>query len=369
VTTEAAPRTPAAPDPDGAPRRSAISEELGRTRRRIAGLEAHAARLVAQAERQGVPEAEGFGSTVAWLIDLTGEPPYVCRAQVALARSLRHMPLTMEAFSSGRLSVSRVRLLAECRELAPDVFARDEVLLVDQAGRLSARVLPLALSHWRRLADPDGAAEAAERAFEHRRLHASVIWPGMVRLDGDLDPEGGAVVLDALASLSTPTREPDDARTPEQRRADALVEICRRHLDSGNFPLQGGERPHLRVTVDLATLLGEGLVDLEAGPITAEAVRRLGCDASVSRIVFGPDDEPLQVGRATRTVSSAMRRALDLRDRHCTHPGCDVPAPWCDAHHIVHWAKGGETRLDNLRLLCRRHHGREHDRHPYRRRE
>jgi hypothetical protein len=148
------------------------------------------------------------------------------------------------------------------------------------------------------------------------------------------------VVLEALASLSAPTREPDDARTPEQRRADALVEICRRHLDSGAFPTKGGERPHLQVTVDLATLLGESLVDLEAGPITAEAVRRLGCDASVSRIVFGPDDEPLQVGRATRTVSVALRRALDLRDQHCTHPGCDAPAPWCDAHHIVHWAKG-----------------------------
>lgn len=346
-----------------------VSEELGRTRRHIASLEAEAARLIAEAERQGVPEAEGFGSTVAWLVDLTGEPPYVCRAQVALARSLRHMPLTMEAFSSGRPSVSRVRLLAECRELAPDAFSRDEAVLVEQARTLSARVLPMALSHWRRLADPDGAVEGAERAFERRRLHASASWQGMVRLDGDLDPEGGTVVLEALASLSAPTREPDDARTPEQRRADALVEICRRHLDSGDFPLQGGERPHLRVTVDLATLQGEGLVDLDAGPITAEAVRRLGCDASVSRIVFGPQSEPLQVGRATRTVPAALRRALDLRDRHCTHPGCDIPAHWCDAHHIQHWAKGGETRLDNLRLLCRHHHGREHDRHRYLRRE
>jgi hypothetical protein len=346
-----------------------VSGELSRTRRQIAGLEARATRLIAEAEQEGVPAAEGFGSAVAWLIDLTGDPPYVCRAQVALARSLRHMPLTMEAFSAGRLSVSRVRLLVECREAAPAEFARDERLLVEQAGGLAARVFPVVLSHWRRLADADGAVEAVERAFARRRLHVSALWEGMVRLDGDLDPEGGAVVLEALASLSAPTREPDDARTPEQRRADALVEICRRHLDSGNFPLQGGERPHLQVTVDLATLQEEGLADLEAGPITAEAVRRLGCDASVSRIVFGPDDLPLQVGRATRTVSAALRRALDRRDRHCTYPGCDVPARWCDAHHIRHWAKGGETCLENLRLLCRRHHGWEHDRDPCRRRE
>ena len=346
-----------------------VSEDLSRTRRQIAGLEARANRMIAEAEQEGVPAAEGFGSTVAWLIDLTGDPPYVCRAQVALARSLRHMPLTMEAFSAGRLSVSRVRLLAECREAAPAEFARDERLLVEQARGLAARVFPVVLSHWRRLADADGAIEAAERAFARRRLHVSALWEGMVRLDGDLDPEGGAVVLEALASLSAPTREPDDARSPEQRRADALVEICRRHLDSGVSPLQGGERPHLQVAVDLAILQGEGLVDLEAGPITAEAVRRLGCDASVSRIVFGPDDLPLQVGRATRTVSAALRRALDRRDRHCTYPGCDVPARWCDAHHIRHWAKGGETCLENLRLLCRRHHGWEHDRDPCRRRE
>jgi len=346
-----------------------VSEELGETRTQIASLEARAARLIAEGEQQGVPEAEGFGSTVAWLVDLTGEPPYVCRAQVALARSLRSMPLVMEAFSAGQLSVSRVRLLAACREWVPVAFARDESLLVEQARALAARVLPLALSHWRRLADLDGAVDAAERVFEHRRLHASASWAGMVRLDGDLDPEGGAVVLEALGSLSRPTREPDDARTPEQRRADALVEICRRHLDSGNSPEQGGERPHLQVSVDLATLQGDGLVDLEAGPITAEAARRLGCDASVSRIVFGPDDVPLQAGRATRTVPAALRRALDRRDRHCTYPGCDVPARWCDAHHIVHWAKGGETSLENLRLLCRRHHRWEHDHPPQRWRE
>jgi len=85
VTIEAASRPLATPDRAQTPLRSAVSEELGRTRRRIAGLEAQAARLIAEAEREGVPEAEGFGSTVAWLVDLTGEPPYVCRAQVALA--------------------------------------------------------------------------------------------------------------------------------------------------------------------------------------------------------------------------------------------------------------------------------------------
>ncbi|HUU61083.1 MAG TPA: DUF222 domain-containing protein, partial [Acidimicrobiia bacterium] len=226
--------------------------------------------------------------------------------------------------------------------------------------------------HWRRLADPDGALADAEQAFGRRRLHLSASWAGMVRLDGDLDPESGAVVMTALGSLAEPAAlDPEDGRSPAQRRADALTEICRRHLDSADRPRLGGERPHLQVTVDVATLAGRGeqLVDLDTGPITLEAVRRLACDATVSRILFREGSEPLEIGRAGRVVPASLRRALNARDGGCTHPGCDIPARWCDAHHLVHWAQGGKTEPANLRLLCRRHHRLAHDNAPYPRRE
>jgi hypothetical protein len=93
-----------------------------------------------------------------------------------------------------------------------------------------------------------------------------------------------------------------------------------------------------------------------AGAVVAETVRRLACDATASRVTVGPSGEPLDVGRAVRTIPPAMRRALVVRDGGCRFPGCDRPPEWTDGHHLRHWADGGETKLDNLVLLCRRHH-------------
>jgi len=349
-----------------------VARKLRRLRRLVAQLEAREADLIESAARRGIPREEGFGSTTGWLIAVTGDPPPVCRSRVGVARSLREMPLTREAFASGDLSEPRVRLLAAARDSAPGLFARDEALLVAQARALSARVFPQAVAHWRRLADADGALAEAERAYESRRLHVSATWAGMVRLDGDLDPESGAVVMTALGSLADPAAlDPQDGRSPAQRRADALTEICRRHLDSSDRPQVGGERPHLVVTVDLETLQSRasGLVDLDTGPVTFAAVRRLACDASVTRVVTGAASEPLEVGRRTRVVPASVRQALNHRDGGCTHPGCEIPARWCDAHHLVHWAQGGVTQPANLRLLCRRHHRLAHDSALYPRRE
>ena len=326
--------------------------ELRRLHRLKARAEAREAAVIARAHRRGVPQAQGFASPTAWLIATTGEPPAVCRSRVRVALALQHMDHTRRAFAAGDLSECRVRLLVDARADAPDLFRRDEPLLVEQARTLPARVFPKALSHWRRLADPDGARFDAEAAFLARRLHISPTWNGTVRLDGDLDPESGQIVLNAIRSLAEPAAlHPDDRRSPEQRRADALVEISRRHLDSTDRPTQGGERPHITLTLSPADLAGDSLVDLEAGPITTQAARRLACDATISRIIVQEDGMPVTSGEARRTIPPALRRALDLRDQGCTHPGCDVPARWCDAHHIVHWADGGKTELANLRLL------------------
>jgi hypothetical protein len=94
----------------------------------------------------------------------------------------------------------------------------------------------------------------------------------------------------------------------------------------------------------------------DAGGITAEAARRLACDAGLSRVIVGASSEPLDVGRRAPVVPPGLRRALVVRDRGCRFPGCDRPHPWTDAHHIVHWADGGPTSASNLVLLCRRHH-------------
>jgi hypothetical protein len=136
-----------------------------------------------------------------------------------------------------------------------------------------------------------------------------------------------------------------------------LVELCRDYLDHGDTPLSGGRRPHVTLHVAAEALHGLAAEPCEvdgAGVVTPQAARRIACDAAVTRLSVDGDGSALDVGRATRSVPPALRRALEARDRGCVI--CGRPARWCDAHHIVHWADGGPTSLDNLVLLCRHHH-------------
>ena len=130
------------------------------------------------------------------------------------------------------------------------------------------------------------------------------------------------------------------------------------------MPDCGGEKPHLNVVVDVEALqTGAGVARLQSGePIAPETVRLISCDSMVTRIVMNGPSEVIDVGRKTRTVSSAQRRALAIRDGGCVEPSCDAPPHWCDAHHKVSWLDGGPTDLDNLELRCRHHHVVEHHR-------
>ncbi len=117
------------------------------------------------------------------------------------------------------------------------------------------------------------------------------------------------------------------------------------------------------ITVDYNTLKGAigRLPEIDRNPVTPDTIRRLTCDAEIIPMVLGSDSEPLDVGRKTRTIPSAIRRALEQRDGGCVWTGCGAPLSWCDAHHIIHWADGGTTALNDLELLCRRHHTATHN--------
>lgn len=112
------------------------------------------------------------------------------------------------------------------------------------------------------------------------------------------------------------------------------------------------------MTIDFDKLIAQlGSIMLETGDeLSVEALRRIACDAHVFPAVLRGNSEPLDIGRASRTVPPAIRRALLLRDRGCAFPGCDRPARWCHAHHIRHWSAGGPTAVGNLVLLCGHHH-------------
>ncbi|MFV2000767.1 MAG: DUF222 domain-containing protein, partial [Acidimicrobiia bacterium] len=152
-----------------------------------------------------------------------------------------------------------------------------------------------------------------------------------------------------------------------QRRADAITDICRFWLDHNQtVTTSGGNKPHITVTVDYQTLIkgvsDNGLLpELDGTPVDPETIRRLTCDAGIVRIVTDSTGQPLDVGRRVRTAPPALRRALEHRDGGCTWTGCTAPVSWCDAHHIIHWADGGETTLANMALICRRHHTMTHE--------
>jgi uncharacterized protein DUF222/HNH endonuclease len=325
-------------------------------------LEVERLRRLAELDRRRPFHRDGLLSTASWLASAFKVAWGAARQQVREARALEEMPDTRRALEEGEISMSSARGLVIAREADRAAFEDCEKQLVDAARIHSMNDLQRIAGSWRQAVERERAMEGDEKLRQQRRLHASVTFLGMVRLDGNLDPETGETLLTALrAVLDAESRawDEEDNRTPAQRRADALGEICRQWLDLAHRPNVGGEKPHVTVTVDVDTMrdgFGSSSELDHVGPIGPEASRRLACDASITRVVMAAPSEPLDLGRRTPVVSPAMRRAVIMRDRNCRFPGCDRPHTWCDAHHVIHWANGGPTALPNLLLLCRRHH-------------
>jgi len=341
-----------------------VVERLADRRRDLASIEAECAALVAELIRRGAHDDLGHRSMVSLLVDRLGVSAGVARGMIRVATALDEMPHTRAAFETGDIDLARTRHLVAAREANPGLFAAHERALVETIEGLPMRHVAIALDYWAQQASLEHAERDAVARREQRRLHVSAV-NGMVHVDGRLDAVAGQFVITALDTLTDPANlDPADGRTPAQRRADALVDLCRDHLDRGDLPTQRTERPHVMVHVALEAL--EGRVGRpceldDTGVITPEAARRLACDAQVTRVITRGASQVLDVGRSTRVVPTGLRMALVARDRGCVVRGCGAPRRWCDAHHVVHWANGGPTDLANLVLLCDRHHTLVHE--------
>jgi hypothetical protein len=345
-----------------------LEADFGELQRAAQALEAERLRRLSEIHRRQSHRREGYLSTASWLVDRHRMGWTTASKEIRTARSLERMPHTREALGTGELTLSAVQMLVSARHAHPSQFRESEETLVEAARRLPAPQLHRTMSHWRRQLDWKQGLRDAERLRQQRSLKLTTTILGMVHVDGDLDPETGEVVLTALRDCQDAqrdrTKRAQEARTPTQSRVDALGEICRRWLQGQGRASSGGERAHVAVIVDLDALEGRAgnRSELEhVGPVHPETVRRLACDASISRVIVRGDSEPLDIGRKTPVVPAPMRKALVVRDRHCRFPACDRPPPWCDAHHIKHWANGGVTALSNLVLMCRRHHRLVHE--------
>ncbi len=304
----------------------------------------------------------GVKSCAHWLSWRCSVALGAARERVRVAHRLQELPLVREAFSRGELSYCKVRALT--RAATP---ATEAGLLEIARHATGAQLEKLIRCYSSALSATLGAAQ---RAQELRYLRWSWNDDGSVHLEGRLPADDGGLVINALQAVQAEPGE-HEASLPSPVaacRADALVALARTAMaaNADGAGGGGGGRPdpcELVVHVDAATLAADEVVEraeLADGPAVApETVRRLGCDAAVVRIIER-DGEPLSVGRRTRTIPPALRRALRSRDGACRFPGC-THERFLHAHHIQHWARGGATALENLVQLCSYHHRLVHE--------
>jgi hypothetical protein len=305
------------------------------------------------------------------------------REKVRVARALEGLPRLAEAMRRGVLSYCKVRALTRIATAENE----DYLLSIAEAGTVSHVERTVRLF---RRSERAVELQAANMRFEERGLSYYFDEDESFVVKGRFAPEQGALIMKALQAAGNALREaesdsreallaagtwqdasreaslaPGAAREPAAaRRADALVLMAETVLAGGVAPLAAGDRHLVTVHIDERVLRDEtadGRCELEGSVTLPPAtVRRLCCDGGLVAIVEDANGDALDVGRKTRAIPSAMRRALDARDRGCRFPGCDNTR-FVDAHHIHHWVHGGETRLDNLVLLCRRHHRAVHE--------
>jgi hypothetical protein len=355
--------------------------------REICELSAHIAAamcrfliLLAEWDERGGWCEWGCRSCAQWLSWRCSITPGAARERMRVARRLVELPLVREAFAGGELSYSKVR--AVTRVATPKT---EEQLVVLARHATGAQLERLVRSYRGVLS---ATLDAARDSFDARRFSWHWEDDGSFSFRGRLTADEGALLVQAIdaARAQAPAyvdeQPPPEAAeaadeasaealpafmapgpTGDERDADALVAVARASLQHCEGARSGGDPCQLVVHVDAATLASDEVQvrsDLADGPSLApETVRRLGCDAALVRIVER-DGQPLSVGRRTRTVPPALRRALRSRDRGCRFPGC-THERFLHAHHIKHWARGGETSIDNLVTLCSYHHRLVHE--------
>jgi hypothetical protein len=336
-----------------------------------AQVESVAARLVGELDTRRLWADDGAQGAAVWL--RTGARVERRRASrlVRLARKLRAMPVTAMAFAAGDISPEVVQaLIALDNPRTADALRRDEADLVAVAKAERFDRFCLHLQAWVAENDPDGGYRDRP---ESRRFHASKTLGGSWALDGWLDPISGTTFFGAFERIERQLfdadwadarqrlgRDPEGihelARTPAQRRADTLVEMALRACAAP----EGSRKPQPLITIVAGPERFERMCEtLDGTTLAPEEAAALLDDAIIERITFDGDDQPFTVSKQ-RTFRGALRRAIQIRDRECTHPHCDAPVSRSEVDHIQPSSWGGQTRRENGRITCPFHNKARH---------
>jgi hypothetical protein len=375
LLTEAVAALEAAAGPDATPdeRMSVLTLCEGAVRR----LDRITVATVADLDRDGTFTERGYRTPALALADLLNwDRPDARRRTLAAEhvhprRTLEGtelppaLPATAERFADGRIGLRHVDVVATvmnshaARRIDPARLALAEESIAEHACVYNPSELHTWATRLIEALDDDGPEpdDVAPTPTNTLKVVPHRNRPGGT-IRGRYDD---AALFDAVAaavdSLAAPRSGIDD-RSPDERQAEALAELCGHALDHGDLPETGGRRPVISVLItldDLQRRARAAVLDF-GGQCTPESLRMLACDAGIVPIVMNGDGQPLDVGRLRRTIPEGLRRAVTARDRGCAHPGCDRPPSWCEIHHIVPWELDGETSLGNCVMLCKVHH-------------
>ena len=287
----------------------------------------------------------GTKSCAHWLNWKCGIALGAAREKVRVAHALAGLPRVNEAFRIGSLSYSKVRAMTRVATPANE----DYLLMIAQHG--TAAHVERLVQAYRRI-----GRDEAQAQLENRKVTGYVDEDGSYVIRGRLTPEQGERLMLALdAAVNAMPR--DDDLTPARRRADALERLADSYLSGREGDSAGGDRYTVHVHTQAADLAAAVIDEQD---VSAETSRCAACDCGVVHWLENDRGQALDIGRRSRNIAPALRRALEHRDGGCTFPGCTTRRH-VDAHHVVRWADGGETKLDNLVLLCRHHHRLVHE--------
>jgi hypothetical protein len=340
-------------------------------------------RLIAELDARGSAIETGLPSTAVLLSERLRIGRREAAGRVRLSADLSprramsgeqlepRFPLVASALADGAISPRHAAIICASvdrlpdRVVAdqPDLVAQVEPTLLEQASILDPEQLAVLARRLVACLDPDGVLASDHDQARHRDATLVTLPDGSGRLTAALTSEAAAVWTTLLDTLSrpVPTETEPDRRTPGQRRHDALADAGRRLLRSGDLPDAGGTVATVLITLtidELETRIGLATT-AHGGTLTIPAALQLAADAQIVPAVLDARGAVLHLGRTRRTASTGQRLALAARDHGCSFPACDRPPDWCETHHVIPWAGGGSTDLDNITLLCGFHH-REH---------
>jgi hypothetical protein len=361
-----------AENPLGLPK---LARDLVQIMEQMRKLHGAALRVISELDHADAACSAGYSSLSALISDLVHVTPRRASRLIAQAGLVAEvvtptghltparLPLVRDALRDGVLDPDHVDAIADVVKKIPAWAPADtseiiEKHLVDVAREAHPSVVRTHGETLLARIDPDGDQPTSDslaepkNVFRYRRDQT-----GWMHFTGTIEPET-AEELDAMLGALAKPDDPADERHQTQRLGDAFCDVVHHAVTSPDLPTRGGEKPHLNATMDYSLLLaGIGTGALEGGALlSAAAARRIACDCGVVPVVMNGSSVPLDVGRTRRLVTPKQRVALNARDGGCTFPNCGRPARWSDAHHITSWLDGGATDLNNLVLLCRRHH-------------